>query len=505
MKKFTLVLLLIGFLGVSFAQVNGSIQMIGDKKIVHLWGNHYQRGFAHGYLLAEECMQIYYNYFYQTVTYSNNAAYNNLMNFMQARFCTEQKYLDEVQGILEGVQAAGVSTFNPGLGRELTAQDILLANAIVDLNSVRTELLGEDNLSLGCASLSSWGASTATDSLLAGNIVITRLMDWDRNSHLLNNPVMLVHHPSEATEQKWISLTYPGFIGALSAISEGGSAAFLNVGNVSSFQYSIGLRHILFSVRDGIEMIDYDGDGEHRGEDIYNSINDHRHLSGTIVHTIWESDSDRFTDIVENNWWGTALRKLSDNGNFPGTNLAATNHFRLLYNPICCGRYEAIYDSLLVDPVVPAKRQWTLLAGAAGWENNLMAMQYTPSLGTILWANANSTSPAYQLPAINLNTADLFILPVANEEYVQAPVHTGLVLYPHPHTRGRSLNLKAGLPIDHVRVYNLKGQLIQSIPNTTKGSLMHLQDELQTLKSGLYIIRVQHSDGRNSSSKLLVY
>ncbi len=505
MMKVTLLILAMMLVTISFfAQVNGVINTIGDKRILHVWGNHYDRGYAQGYLLAEESMQVMYNYFFQMVTYSNVPAYNMLMSFMQARFSVDQKYLDEATGYLAGIQDAGISTFHQGLQRELTIEDILLGNAIVDMRSLRTEELGLPDIGLGCSSISSWGESTSVDSLLNGNIVITRLLDWDRDATLLANPILIVHHPSEADEQKWMSFTYPGLIGALSGISENGSAAFLNVGNANSYQYSTGLKHILFSVRNGLEKADFNDDGFHDGIDIYDSVYENRHLSGTLIHAISENGTDRVAGIIENNWWGTELRTIEHNGYQQGTNLHVTNHFRLLYNPVCCGRYEAIVDSLLLNPYVSSKRQWTMLAGAAGWQNNMMAIQFIPSLGNILWANADATSPAYETPAISLNATDLFLTPVSSEDYTLPSPQSRLFMYPHPFRSGKKLNLKADQPIHVIDIYNLKGQKLKSIINVNKSNSLQIQNELGGMSPGLYLLRVKHHNGTSNSRKLLI-
>lgn len=500
MKRYIFALLMI-FVAINcVAQVNGQLNTIGDKKILHVWGDHYQRGFAQGYILAAETWEVYHDYFYQWVTASNSTVYNSLLSVVQDRFSVDQRYINEANGILDGMQAAGQSIYHPAFARDIDVDDIMVSNAIVDLRSLRADLMG-DELSLGCASISSWGASTMADSTLAGSIVISRLMDWDRNSHLLANPIMIVHHPSEIDEQAWISFTYPGFMGALSAISASNSAAFLNVSNVNSNQYSTDLKHVLFSVRDGIERLDYNGDGIHNGEDIHDSIADNRHLSGTLVHVISEVQDDIYAGIVENNWYGTALRKKIHNQNLPGDNLAVTNHFRLLYNPICCGRYEAIIDSFLVDPTAGAKRQLSLLYGAAGWENNLMAMQYVPSSGNIIWTNATSTLPAYQAPAIGLNTAVLFdfLSTSTPEEPIVKPL---IKLSPNPIRSQGFVSLHSDKAISRLVIYNMRGQKLYEhpYPNGSKS----LSCDIRGLANGVYQMRIIHEGGKTHTKRFSV-
>jgi hypothetical protein len=425
------------------------------------------------------------------------------MNVMMARFSFNPLYISEANGILEGIESAGVSVYNSTLNRDITVDDIMLANAIVDIRALRNDLLGNE-LQLGCASISSWGESTQADTLLAGNLVISRFMDWDRNSYLLANPILIVHHPAETDEQKWMSFTYPGFMGALSGVSENGSAAFLNVANVSSYQYSTDLKHILFSVRDGLELQDYNQDGFHDATDVFDSIEDNRHLSGTLVHAISESGTSRYAGIVEDNWWGSALRTQEQNGSIPGDHLVVTNHFRLLYDPICCGRYEAITDSLIANPEMTAKRQLTLLAGAAGWENNMMQIQYAPASGSIIWSNATTSLPAYQAHAINLSADDVFSYVTGNEDPTSVYPLSRIALYPNPFRTGQSLNIKAEVGMQTLSIYNLKGQIVytHSVPKGQKN--LALGAEISGLNRGLYIIKAKLEDGTSQSKKLLI-
>ena len=52
MKHWQLLLILFALALPLAAQVNGNLQYIGDKAILQVWGDHYQRGYAQGYLFA---------------------------------------------------------------------------------------------------------------------------------------------------------------------------------------------------------------------------------------------------------------------------------------------------------------------------------------------------------------------------------------------------------------------------------------------------------------------
>ncbi|MFC2131996.1 hypothetical protein ACFLSQ_11220 [Bacteroidota bacterium] len=58
-----LVLLFYSFGNNSLAgEVNGDTSSVNDNKVIKVWGTHYERGYAYGYLLADEVIDILENY-----------------------------------------------------------------------------------------------------------------------------------------------------------------------------------------------------------------------------------------------------------------------------------------------------------------------------------------------------------------------------------------------------------------------------------------------------------
>jgi hypothetical protein len=221
MKKLLLVFFL--FLLIALHSVNGQLTDLGDRYLLHVWGNHYERGHAMGYLMGDQIMTVFRDYFFMSVVGNNVSVYNTYRQFYMDHFVTDERYLLELQGMVAGMQESGTDLYHERLARELELDDFLFVNAVADLSTGQVS-------NLGCSSLSSWGQATINDAQLMGKLQITRLLDWTRSPTLINNSVLIVHHPSEADEIKWISFSYPGLIGALSAISEEKAAAFLNVG-----------------------------------------------------------------------------------------------------------------------------------------------------------------------------------------------------------------------------------------------------------------------------------
>ncbi len=503
MKHFWLLLILFVLAVPLAAQVNGNLQYIGDKAILHVWGDHYQRGYAQGFLLAQPTLDIFDEFFYTMFVYSDPVRYAYLWNYYQEHFDTDARLSQEAQGLVAGIAASGASLYHSGLQRDITHADVLLANTFLDLQQLRNDL-GDADVDFGCASLSSWGISTQQDSLLAGSSVITRWLDWTLFNCLIDNPLLVVHHPSEPDEQKWLSITFPGWLGAASAISETGTWASLNVGSDHSVVNQSGLSPIFFDIRRSLESADYNGDGVSNALDVSAAIQAGNNLTGTIIHSLSESAGQTVSVVIENNNTGTALRYYDDpNSNLAGQNLAATNHFRLLTFPSCCTRYANITDSLNVSHHITAKRQWFMMSGAAGQDTNLSAIQYTPSTGNILWAGASYSLPAYQNAAILLSAPALFSFstPVADETLPSVPFTFSCA--PNPLRAATALKLSATQPLRHCALYNLRGQKVfeQNFSEIRSEAEIALPD----LPAGLYLARVRSAAGSSAQRKLLVW
>lgn len=501
-----LALIMLALFGGLWSQINGELSQVNNKWVLQTWGTHQERGYAHGYLLSQPIMQIFNSYIYPIVAMSNPNVYNNMTTFYSAYFNVEEKYVQEAQGMIAGMQASGTSIYNSGLQRDLNATDILTFNCLVDLYYYNRYVQGNSKLELDCSSLSSWGTATSADSVLAGGLVITRFMDWNQDGSLIANPLLMVSHPSEVNEQKWISFTYPGMIGALSAISESGKAAFLNTGNVHSHNNINGLHPILLSIRNGIEMQDYNNDGTDNMTDIHNAIANELSLSGTIIHAVSENPL-ALTGIVEtNNSQGTVLRTTIHNDALPGSHLAATNHFRLLNYPVCCTRYANIVDSLYANTFMSPKRQLSVLTGAAGMENNMMAIQYIPGTRMILWSTATLNQPAYQTELTRFDANVLFAFDTQNADDTVVPMSNTITAHPNPAKQNSSIMIKTSdKSTGKVIVYNAKGQRVAVL--TSRKGICYWNGKSDVGKSvgtGVYLLKLQTNTETVKATKLLI-
>lgn len=107
---------------------------------------------------------------------------------------------------------SGVDLAMPELERDFDLEDLLVANAL--------DVFGL----LGCNSFSVWG-----DEVEGGGVLTGRNFDWPLSgAHLLYATMLLVEHLPDG--RATASVTWPGYVGAVTGISKAGLAAFLHVG-----------------------------------------------------------------------------------------------------------------------------------------------------------------------------------------------------------------------------------------------------------------------------------
>ena len=507
MKKTLLFVLLLGITLCAWAQtVNGEVRWFEDKKVVRVWGTHAERGYAIGYLLGEQIPTVFDDYFLDGLMSGNPAYYAQVRTIYSMYYTAEAQYVTEFEAVLQGVEDSGASIYNELLGRNLDVTDVLIVNAVIDLSALTR---GFDPSHFGCASITSWAEATQDDPVLGGELVMTRFMDWSSSPSLRNNPVVIVHQPSEENEIDWACFTYPGLLGALSAVDITGRAYMLNMGNYSTLGTgSDSFYSQLLSIRTGVERYDYNEDGEHTLADVVDAVDGHRRAPGTIVMMVAPPEEEAPLVLESNDMAGISVRRLADNTEVQGTNIAATNHFRSLYAPVYCSRYSKIVDSLAASPLMTLERSPKLLEGAAAVPHNLMAIRYDTATHTVGFATTTSASDfAYEGPYTNLTMEDLFgeWTDVEGED-VPGTGALQLRSWPNPFNPSTTIAFNAAQQGQaQVRVYDIRGRLVQEVfDGTAHAGENRIAWDATGLPSGVYLARVKMAAGQQTAKLLLL-
>ena len=127
--------------------VNGELLTIEDKKVLKIWGTHFERGYAHGFLLGDEIKELTVEYFINYVFGGNAPTYEYTRNYFLSHFSIEEKYQTEVEAMIAGIEDSGTSLYSSVLQRDLDATDVLMSNAITDFSAMNYA----EDLDLGCS------------------------------------------------------------------------------------------------------------------------------------------------------------------------------------------------------------------------------------------------------------------------------------------------------------------------------------------------------------------
>lgn len=311
--------------------VNGELVNSNGQQILRVWGTPAQMGRAHGFLLREGILEIVDSYALDVIPPATLDAASVLYSTAAD---VPPRLVQEAEGMITGMKDAG-GAHVPRLGRELRATDLLVLNSMTDL------------LTIGCSSVSAWGAATQGVPELAGAPMLVRNLDWSEDPDLLRNQVIFVFQPDDPTRQPVVSVAFAGYIGCLSCMSEAGVAALFNMGYgdgaAGPTQMLGGFAPANLLLRDALEQRDVDGDGLATTDDVEGIWRKKRHAGSYILHMLEprREGVPAPARVLEVEADGVVTRHPEDS-ELGGRMLAATNHLREKTAPSECSRYERV-------------------------------------------------------------------------------------------------------------------------------------------------------------------
>ncbi|MBN1426458.1 choice-of-anchor J domain-containing protein [Candidatus Fermentibacteria bacterium] len=350
---------------------NGLLRTRGEpaQQRLLVWGTHEEMGYAHGFLLAEQCLANMTRFVVGTTLYhwwTPTEYEGQVLPYFRTYFSIPAPFEEEATGLLAGVRAKGVSLFHPALARDITVEDILCSNAMGDFQG------------FNCSSNSGWGESTAADDTLEGGVVIARNFEFPtgQNATLGHTSLIIAFDPSDEDEQRTASVTFAGYFGCTSLVNEHGVGAFIDNGNYP-IQGSItpgSLSPFGLSLRKAVEAAG--------ATDVYGVATGIEHSTSRYaydVHLVSPFDAAHPVPaaILEINNIADSLRFATNNGIAPpiasATNMVVTNHHRVLYPPVYCDRYEALACSLNANLAIDTQRAFRLQDSVAWWVPSYLA------------------------------------------------------------------------------------------------------------------------------------
>ena len=185
----------------------------GDTQMVlHLWGTHYERGYAHGYLLAKEIPEMF-KYTLEIDDIGNISLYNQIKTQLLPKYYFKDEYNQELQGIYDGMiqKLKEINRLDllciPSLGKDMDLEDL-------KMHQLMLEVLRYKGITKSCSGLAIWGDYSKNE-----HTVLAKSTDFKRGSkeQVCKHHLIVTVDPAENDEVKYFALSLPGFLGTFSA------------------------------------------------------------------------------------------------------------------------------------------------------------------------------------------------------------------------------------------------------------------------------------------------
>ncbi|MCC6159620.1 MAG: hypothetical protein IT350_16330 [Deltaproteobacteria bacterium] len=295
--------------------VNGSLRSTDKgQRILHVWGTDYEMGYAHGFLLGQEIVDVMSVYGLPGPMYTAQE-FNDERDFTFDTFEFDAELLDEAEGMFDGLVDAGADLHVPPLDRDLNADDIVTFTAL-------RELAG-----LQCATWAAWGDATAGDPDIDSQMAVAHNSDFvlvgdESTLHYAGTHGLVVaYEPSDPDRQRYVSVVFPGFLGVAAGLNESGVGIFVNRGSIviprASMNLDPGIVLGIYQTRKALAARDGNEDGVNDIVDIHDHFAGVRQYAPAIIQAFGPAGrSNPPSAVLEINNLVRASRLPADDANF---------------------------------------------------------------------------------------------------------------------------------------------------------------------------------------------
>ncbi|MCK5786366.1 MAG: T9SS type A sorting domain-containing protein [Candidatus Sabulitectum sp.] len=481
--------------------LNGSLETIGDIRVLNLWGTWEEMGYAYGYLLGQDLKDFYEGYFLELAGTQENVEV--LRTYFPIYFTVPGEFVDYADGIIAGASDT-ISLWSSVYGRNIDALDIFISSSVPDLSAV------VDFPHLFCSSSSAWGAATLGDPVLLGDPAVSRNLDYyvDTGETILDQNLLIVHDPEIG--QDWISISFPGFMGCLSGMNETGLNASLNMGNYSgTSQTAPTFVPICMALALGLSSEDFDSSGTCDISDVMTSVTTWNRSNSYDIHVTSPADigiSGNPVVVAEiNNHTGYDFRYATDEPTISPYRMILTNHHRVLYPPVSCYRYSRLLDSLETNPDVTLDRLWNFMGAVGetpvpGLGGTLQTIIFQPEQRRTGLAFSSSETISYDKIPEWIEWSDIY--PNHDPQSVEGEPFEPVDLHVYPNPASSVLYVTAEVSTsDQLQLFDLSGR--QQNVFFSKITSGQYTADISDLGSGLYLL-VNSSEIIESGSFLVL-
>jgi Acyl-coenzyme A:6-aminopenicillanic acid acyl-transferase len=311
-------------------EINGILSTESGLPILKIWGTNYEQGYAQGYILAEQIVNLFNDLLTDPTMNISAEDWDNALNHIQM-FSIPLDYTSEMQGIIDGINARTVNNeiYIENLGRNLSLNDIIASNCGI------TEI--------GCSSFSAWGNLTED-----GNTITGRNMDFDKIPAFLSSQLIVIRTPDENENKKaWISICWPCDIGCTTGMNEDG----VTVSQQDVYSPTLSVQNGFTPDNFIHRLIIENADSTNVENIVTETLQNNYSILGCAPLISWPHYNNNISALIPE-FDGNINDNDSFNIRFPQTEdnyIIGANHFRLRAEPMNdCFRYNII-EELISD------------------------------------------------------------------------------------------------------------------------------------------------------------
>ena len=312
----------------------GELSVQKNHRVLRLFGKDiFERGFAGGYLLAEEIRDDL-DAVLESLPHFDAAKYETmLLPWAKKNFVWDADARAELDGIFAGMSARLANNMHSKvLKRAMTRDDLTAINTIADY------------FGPACSGFSAWGADTDKGELVHG-----RTLDFPIGAKAVADQVIVVSEalPARAdgrpARRSWIAVGWPGLLGQYTGMNADGVVVCLHDGyNIKKSPKEGGCIARGLLLRRMLEEVDcLTADPAPQAAKMAGA---HGSACGNLFHLSWpaaaaakRSEAPSAVLEFEPHDDTVQIRRATD-----GKSLVLTNHFRVRAKPVACERFKNI-------------------------------------------------------------------------------------------------------------------------------------------------------------------
>ena len=188
-------------------EIKGTLSEVDGVRVLQVWGTPSERGYAHGYMLAEDIVELVDIFSTDEAVMGGRRDYEAIVESVSTLMKIAPEYQEELRGMLAGIENRfGGQVHLRGLVRALVYEDLVTLNCISDLSPT-----------FGSA-FAAWDSLTKN-----GGTVVGCALDWHAIPGVAESQIVLVQRPpADGPGLGWASVVWPGSIGCVNGMNAHG-------------------------------------------------------------------------------------------------------------------------------------------------------------------------------------------------------------------------------------------------------------------------------------------